>query len=70
MAFTQEQLDSLKEAVTSGARTVQYGDKTVTYRSLDEMIRIMDLMETELGIAKARRTVGNFRSGKHADGTN
>jgi hypothetical protein len=53
MAFTQAQLDALEAAITGGELKVKYGDKEVTYRTLDEMIRIRDMMRRDLGLASA-----------------
>jgi hypothetical protein len=50
MAYTQQQLEALDAAIAEGALTVKYTDKSVTYRSLDEMIRIRDLIRAELGV--------------------
>lgn len=47
MAYTQQQIDTLKAAIAEGALTVRYSDKQITYRSLDEMMRILALMERE-----------------------
>lgn len=49
MAYTQSQLDKITEAIALGATTVEYGDKKITYRSLTEMKRIKQDMESELG---------------------
>jgi hypothetical protein len=37
MSFTQTQLDALQTALTQGERRVTFGDKTVEYRSIDEL---------------------------------
>lgn len=50
VAYTTEQLNTLEAAIADGALTVKYGDKLTTYRSLDEMIRIRNLMRDELGL--------------------
>ena len=50
MAYTLEQLQTLEDAIAQGARDVMYGDKRVSYRTLDEMIKIRDMMRVELGI--------------------
>lgn len=50
MAFTIEQHTALAAAIAEGALSVRYADKSVTYRSLDEMMRILKLMATELGL--------------------
>lgn len=48
-AFTQAQLDELEKSIAAGVLSVKYQDRTVTYQSLTEMIRIRDLIKKELG---------------------
>lgn len=48
MAFTQAQIDALKEAISLGATKVQYEDKTVEYRSLKDMKETLAMMEAEV----------------------
>jgi hypothetical protein len=43
--YTLDQYTALSEAISTGAMDVQYGDKSVKYRSLNDMIRILDLMK-------------------------
>lgn len=50
VAFTQAQLDSIEEAIASGSLTVRYADKMRTYRSLDELFRIRDVIRSALGL--------------------
>jgi len=38
MAFTQAQLDSLDEAIVSGALIVHFQDRSITYRSLKDLL--------------------------------
>ncbi|MCM5528958.1 phage head-tail joining protein [Parasegetibacter sp. NRK P23] len=52
MAFTADQLSALNEAISQGAMRVKYADKEVEYRTLNEMLRLRDLMEKELGTKK------------------
>lgn len=54
MSFTQSQLDALKAAYASGVKTVQHDGKSVTYRSLADMERMIERMETALN-GKPRR---------------
>lgn len=65
--YTIEGYRALKEAIAQGAREVWYGDKRVAYRTLDEMLKILDLMESELGLNKCknRRRIryGSFSKG-------
>lgn len=61
MAYTLEQYNALVEAIATGAMTIQYGGKTVTYRSLADMERLRDTMATELGlIQRVRRRYADF----------
>ncbi len=48
--FTMEQYTALKSAIGQGALEVTYADKRVKYRSLEEMLQILKLMEQDLGI--------------------
>lgn len=48
MAFTQTQLDALETAIAAGTLEVSVGDKKVRYHSLDEMIRLRDIIKNQL----------------------
>jgi hypothetical protein len=50
MAYTLNQYNALVEAISQGAVEVQYGDKKVKYRSLQDMLAIKDSMEIDLGL--------------------
>lgn len=50
MAFSQAQLDAIEDGIASGATTVSYEGKSVSYRSLDEMIRIRGIIRRALGL--------------------
>jgi hypothetical protein len=50
MAFSQDDLDALEDAIKSGAEEVQYRDKKIKYRSLEKMLSLRDLMRRELGL--------------------
>jgi hypothetical protein len=59
MAYTSEQVTALEEAIATGALEVQYTDKRVKYRSIDDMIKVLNLMKRELGLndsSKCRKT--------------
>ncbi|KQO99117.1 hypothetical protein [Methylobacterium sp. Leaf91] len=52
--YTQKQIDSLKQAIGSGALTVDYPERgRITYRSLSEMRQI--LVDMERDVASATR---------------
>jgi hypothetical protein len=56
MAFTQPQLDALEGAIATGSLSCEFDGKRVTYRSLDEMMRIRETIRGALGlIAPAAR---------------
>ena len=38
MAYTEAQLQALETALAKGERRVSFGDKTVEYRSVDELM--------------------------------
>lgn len=66
MAYTQTQIDALKQALATGALTVKHGETLTTFRSLEEIQQIISDMENEVaGSArtKRRRTVAAYRSG-------
>lgn len=47
MAWTQADIDTLKQALLDrkGARTIQFADQSVTFESLDDMLKLLSLME-------------------------
>lgn len=59
----------LEEAIFSGAQSVSYshpgGNKSVTYRSMADMLALLNLLGMRLGLAQAgrRRTLAGFSSG-------
>ena len=52
--WTTEDLAAIESAIAKGVKTVKYTDREVTYRSLDEMLKIRDLIRNCLGITNAR----------------
>lgn len=62
MAFTQEQLDALDDAISRGVRKVEYDGESVTYESMSEMLRLKSIMERQLsGNVTTRRVFGTGR---------
>lgn len=57
MGWTQKQHDALERAIAEGAETVRYEDRTVTYRSLDDMLKLLASMKASLGM-NAGATLG------------
>ena len=62
---TLQTLQALQDAIDQGVLEVEYSDKKVRYRSLDEMERIATKMKHELGLTKPAngRRVAQFRNG-------
>jgi len=54
--FTQNQLDTLRSAFATGQLRVSYGDKTVVYRSLEEMKDLMGVMERDIASSSSYAT--------------
>jgi len=50
VAYTQAQLDALEAAIAEGALVVKYQDKSVEYRSLNDMLKIRGLMQADLSV--------------------
>lgn len=48
MPYTSAQLDALKRALATGERRVTFGDKTVEYRSVDELQLAIRTVEADL----------------------
>ena len=50
MAYTIEQYQALQAAIAGGELSVRYADRSVTYRSVAEMLQILRLMQADLGL--------------------
>jgi hypothetical protein len=68
VAYTQQQVIDLKAAIAGGQLMVRSGDRSIQYRSLDEMQRLLRIMEDELaglsgtnGLVLGRRNYAAFR---------
>lgn len=55
-AFTEKQLADLEVAISQGVLKVKYTDKEVTYRSIDEMMRLRYVMRRALGLISSAST--------------
>lgn len=56
MAYTSAQLAALENAIAQGVQEVQYEDTRTKYRSLDEMLKLRDVMRDDLGLNSAKIT--------------
>lgn len=50
MAYTLEDLEKLESALASGAKEVEYNDRTVKYRSIKELKDAIQVVKRELGL--------------------
>ena len=48
--WTSADLTAINTAIKSGTTRVKYADRDVTYRSVDELMRIRDLIRADLGL--------------------
>jgi hypothetical protein len=62
MAYTQADLTAIDKAIAGGKLTVQHGETSVTYRSMDEMLKIRALIIKDVNPVPRRR-VATYRSG-------
>jgi hypothetical protein len=50
MAFTQTQLDALEAAIAAGVKVYHHEGKRVEYQTLDEMLKVREIMRADLGL--------------------
>jgi hypothetical protein len=48
MSFTQKHLDAVEAAIARGEKTVRYTDRTVEYRTVDELLRAREEIRSSL----------------------
>ncbi|MGL5631739.1 MAG: phage head-tail joining protein [Azovibrio sp.] len=48
MAYTQAHLEALEAALVMGEKRVSFGDKTVEYRSVDELKAAIEVVKRDL----------------------
>ena len=66
MAYTQEDVDALEDAIASGALLVRHGSKMVQYQSFDVMQKILLRIKRQLRTPKPRTcSFGYFRRGDY-----
>lgn len=51
MAWTSADVAALQTALKSGHQTVRYGDRTITYHSIDQMLKLLAAMKQEVSVA-------------------
>ena len=53
MAYSNDDLLKLEAALASGAKEVEYNDRTVKFRSIKELKEAIHIVKRELGLVKA-----------------
>jgi hypothetical protein len=61
MAFTSNDLAAIDRAIASGELTIRTNDRTVTYRSMSELLDARTLVATEV----AKLTAGSHTAPRH-----
>lgn len=56
MAYSQADLDALDKAIASGTLEVQYADRRVKYRSMDELLQARQHVASQMAAATPGRT--------------
>jgi hypothetical protein len=70
MAWTQDDVDEIKKAIASGAEEVQFSDRRIKFRSKDEMLELLKLMQDEVAGANSSSSeaVSPFQSVEFSKG--
>lgn len=58
VAFTQADLDAIQAAIAKGERSVQYADRSVTFRSMDELLQAEARIARALSTGRAKQSIG------------
>lgn len=59
MSFTNDDLDALNTAIASGELTVEFNGRRATYRSIDELIRARNLVQSDIRSNSASTSVAS-----------
>jgi hypothetical protein len=67
VAYTQQQINDLRDAISSGQLIVRSQDRSIQYRSLSEMQQALRIMEADVAGAQPGITVGRHRASFRRD---
>ena len=70
MAYTLQQLADLDSAISSGVTSTSYEGKSVQFRSLDEMLRLRNIIALSLGVTPQRSSTLLVSHGRGYGDTN
>lgn len=72
MAYTVDDINDLKAALALGARVVEYSDRKVEYRSINDMQKTLAIMEREVfgdtTATSGKSAIGSRRIAIHSKG--
>lgn len=67
MAYSESDLQAIRTAIARGERVVQFADRSVTYRSIDELLqaeaRIAQALEATTTTRRSKQWLGVATSG-------
>jgi hypothetical protein len=61
MAYTEQQIQALRDALANGVRRVRFGDREIEYRTIDELKAAILAAETELAKDSGKPIVRQIR---------
>ena len=66
MSFTKKHLDAVEAAIARGEKTVRYTDRTVEYRTVDELLKAREEIRSSLAsdAGPRSRVVRLYHAGK------
>lgn len=63
MAYTETDLTKVRQAIARGEKTVQFSDRSVTYRSIEELFQAEERIASSLETSAAARKKQTFAVG-------
>lgn len=61
LATLQARKEALEKVIASGQLQVRFADRTVVYRSMEEMKQALSLLETQIAVAQGRKRTRQVR---------
>lgn len=63
MAYIADDLENIRAAIASGEKSVQFSDRSVTYRSIAELIEAERIISAALADPRDKQTFGYATKG-------
>ena len=61
MAYTQQDLTNIQAAIASGALEIRFSDRTVTYRSVDDLLKAKNEIQNALNAQSGTKPIRTTR---------